>query len=101
VALAIVFLWDRWKAWRSTVGREPAIPWGGAIASFALFLVVVGPWWLRQLATFGSISPSSSNGKILFIRTVTEMNSIDTPATLQYLLDQGVGPLLARRAWGV
>ena len=75
-------------------------PWWGAIASFVLFLVVVGPWWLRQLAVFGSISPSSSNGKILFIRTVTEMNSIDTPATLQYFLGQGIGPLLASRILG-
>ena len=101
LALAIVFLWDRWRAWR--IDRRAAsrpIPWWGAVASFGLFLVAVGPWWLRQLSVFGTISPSSSNGKILFIRTVTEMNSIDTPATLQYFLGQGVGPLVASRILG-
>jgi hypothetical protein len=99
-ALGIVFLWDRWRAWRSHGELRPAIPWWAAFASFGLFLLAVGPWWLRQLAVFGTISPSSANGKILFIRTVTEMNSIDTPATLQYFLGQGVGPLVASRVWG-
>ena len=99
-ALALAFLWDRWRAWRSAGDRQAAMPWWGAIASLGLFFVAVGPWWLRQLSVFGTISPSSSNGKILFIRTVTEMNSIDTPATLQYFLGQGIGPLLASRLLG-
>ena len=28
----------------------------------------MGPWWIRQLAVFGSISPSTASGKVLFIR---------------------------------
>ena len=44
-------------------------------------LLVMGPWWIRQLAVFGSISPSTASGKVLFIRDIGEWNSITTPAT--------------------
>ena len=40
------------------------------------------PWLARQLAVFGSISPSSASGKVLFIRSIDEWNSITTPANL-------------------
>ncbi len=99
-ALAIAFAWDRWRAWRSGGSRRPAIPVWAAVACFALFLVVVAPWLARQLAVFGSISPSSASGKVLFIRSMQEWNSITTPADLEWLLGQGVGPLLASRIAG-
>jgi hypothetical protein len=103
LSLAIVFFWDRWRAWRERRAggdRRPVIGWGQAIACFALFLVVVSPWWARQLAVFGSISPSTSSGRILFIRTITDMNSVTTPATLQSFLGQGIGPLVESRVFG-
>ena len=49
----------------------------------------------RQLAVFGSLSPSTASGKVLFIRDIGEWNSITTPATLDHLLGMGIGPLLA------
>ena len=100
LALAIAFFWDRWRAWRSGSSRRPAIGWGQAVACAALFAVVVAPWWIRQLAVFGSISPSSASGRILWIRQITEMNSVTIPATPQTFLAQGLGPLLESRVFG-
>ena len=100
-ALALAFAWDRWAAWRSRGSRRPAIPVWAAVACFALFLVVVAPWLARQLAVFGSIAPSSASGKVLFIRSIEEWNSITTPANLEWLLSQGLGPLLASRIGGL
>ena len=84
-ALGVAFLWDRW--------RRRAIPWSAAFACVGLFILVMAPWWLRQLAVFGSLSPSTASGKVLFIRDIEEWNSITTPATLQHLLGMGIGPL--------
>ncbi len=98
--LGLAFLWDRWRAWRSGGARVPAIPAWTAVACFGLFLAVMAPWWWRQLETFGQLSPSTSSGKVLFIRSIEEWNSITTPATLDYLLGQGVGPLITSRVGG-
>jgi hypothetical protein len=100
-ALALAFGWDRWAARRSGGSRRPAIPAWAAVACFALFLAVVAPWLIRQLAVFGSISPSSGSGKVLFIRSIEEWNSIATPANLEWLLGQGIGPLVASRIGGL
>jgi len=66
-----------------------------------LFVVVMAPWIVRQLAVFGSISPSSASGKVLFIRSIEEWNSITIPATLDHLLGMGIGPLLLTRIGGL
>jgi 4-amino-4-deoxy-L-arabinose transferase-like glycosyltransferase len=100
-ALAIAFVWDRWRAWRSGGTRVPTIPLWSAIACFALFAAVMAPWIWRQLDVFGQISPSSASGKVFFIRSIQEWNSITTPASLDWLLGQGIGPLLASRIGGL
>jgi 4-amino-4-deoxy-L-arabinose transferase-like glycosyltransferase len=92
-ALGLAFLWDRW--------RRKAIPWSAAVACVGLFVLVMAPWWLRQLAVFGSISPSSASGKVFFIRDIGEWNSILTPATLDHLLGMGIGPFLLSRLGGL
>ena len=99
-ALGLAFLWDRWHAWRSGGIRPPAISFGAAVGCVAIFLLVMGPWWARQLAVFGSLSPSTASGKVLFIRDISEWNSITIPATLDHLLGQGIGPLVASRIGG-
>ena len=101
IALAVVFGWDRWMAWRSHGGRLPALSWTAAIVSLGLFVAVMAPWWARQLAVFGSISPTTATGKVFFLRDIAEWNSITTPATLGWLLEQGVGPLLDSRVGGL
>ena len=66
----------------------------------AVFLLVMAPWWARQLAVFGSLSPSTASGKVLFIRDIGEWNNISTPATLDHLLGMGIGPLIMTRIGG-
>lgn len=99
--LALAFLWDRWRAWRAGDSGRAVIPAWAAVACAALFAIVIAPWLLRQIAVFGSISPSSASGKVLFIRSIAEWNSITTPASLQHLLDMGVGPFLLTRLGGL
>ncbi len=104
ITLALAFAWDRWRAWRSRRSgdvRAPAIPWVEAVLALVAFFVLVGPWWLRQLAVFGQLSPSTASGKVLFIRSIEEWDSIDTPATLSWLLGQGIGPLIQSRVGGL
>jgi hypothetical protein len=104
-ALGLAFLWDRWRASRATrtggEARPAAIPLGAALACVGLFVLVMAPWWLRQLAVFGSISPSSTSGRVFFIRDMGEWNSITTPATLDHLLGMGIGPFLETRIGGL
>jgi hypothetical protein len=99
--LGLAFLYDRWRAWNSGGRRAPSIPLWSAAACFGLFVIVMAPWIARQLAVFGQISPSSASGKVFFIRTIAEWNSITTPATLDWLLGQGIGPLLLSRIGGL
>ena len=100
-AIGLLFLWDRWRAWRSKGGRIPKIPWRYAFACFGLFLIVMAPWYLRQLAVFGSLSPSSSSGRILLIQNYEQMNSVTSDTTLAGFLGQGIGPLLVSRILGL
>ena len=103
-ALGLAWVWDRWRATRDAQSGGPtrsAIPLAAAVGCVAVFALVIAPWWLRQLAVFGSISPSSASGKVFFIRDIGEWNSITTPATLDHLLGMGIGPLLATRVGGL
>ncbi len=102
--LGATFLWDRWRTFRpfGASPRRPArIPLAAALGCVALFALAVAPWYLRQLAVFGSLSPSTASGKVLFIRDIGEWNSITIPATLDHLLGMGWGPLLMTRAGGL
>jgi 4-amino-4-deoxy-L-arabinose transferase-like glycosyltransferase len=92
-ALGLAFLWDR--------AHRRAVPMAAAIGCVALFVLVMAPWWARQLEVFGSLSPSTASGKVLFIRDIGEWNSITTPATLDHLLGMGIGPLIATRIGGL
>jgi hypothetical protein len=103
VSLGIVFAWDRWRTWRDRRAggsRRPAIPFAAAVGAVALFALIMAPWWTRQLVVFGSLSPSTASGKVLFIRDIGEWNSITIPATLDHLLGMGIGPLIATRIGG-
>ena len=99
--LGLVFAWDRWRSLRSAGGQPPRISFAAAAGCVAVFVLVMAPWWARQLATFGSLSPSTGSGKVLFIRTIGEWNSITIPATLDHLLGMGIGPLLVTRIGGL
>ncbi len=81
--------------------RHRRIPWRWAGAGIGLFVLTVAPWYLRQLAVFGSLSPSTASGRVLYLRNIGEWNSITAPATLDHLLGMGLGPLLATRVGGL
>ena len=109
-ALGLAWIWDRWRVRRISrdsraddpgARARPVIPVAAAVACVGLFVLVMAPWWLRQLAVFGSISPSSTSGRVFFIRDISEWNSITTPATLDHLLGMGIGPFLATRVGGL
>jgi hypothetical protein len=104
VVLGAVFLWDRLRTRVAAAGspaRPARVPFGAALGAVALFAVSVAPWYLRQLAVFGTLSPSTASGKVLFIRDIGEWNSITTPASLDHLLGMGIGPLLLTRVGGL
>ena len=73
---------------------------GGGRRAWRSSSLVMAPWWARQLVVFGSLSPSTTSGKVLFIRDIGEWNSITTPATLDHLLGMGIGPLIMSRIGG-
>jgi hypothetical protein len=77
------------------------LSWTALAGAVGVFLLVMAPWWLRQLAVFGTLSPSMASGKVLFIRSIGEWDSIATPASLQHLLGMGAGPLVASRIGGL
>ena len=93
LVVLLAFAWDR------TRGRG-VIPASAAVGAVAAFVLVMAPWWIRQLAVFGTLSPSMASGKVLFIRSIGEWDSIATPATLEHLLGMGAGPLIASRVGG-
>ena len=110
-ALGFVFVWDRTRARRTQPldaggalvappPPKPVIPLWAALASVGVFALVMAPWWARQLLEFGTLSPSTASGKVLFIRDIGEWNSITTPATLDHLLGMGIVPLLMTRIGG-
>ncbi len=100
-AVGLAFAWDRSRSRRTGGSRQPAIPTWAAVACAGLFVLVVAPWLARQVAVFGTLSPSTASGKVLFIRNIGEWDSIATPATLQRLLGEGIGPLIASRVDGL
>jgi hypothetical protein len=107
--VGLVWLADRLRWWRGRRGRrswshvddrEP-IPILAGVLALALFAAVVAPWWARQLAVFGSISPTSTNGAALWLRNFQEWNSITAHPSLQTFLAQGPGPIIASRLAGL
>ena len=108
-AIGLVWFIDRVRWWRGRRGsgswvhvedRRP-MSFAAAVGCLALFLLVMGPWWVRQLSVFGSISPTSSSGAALWIRTISEWNSITVHPNLQQFLDQGLGTIVASRLDGL
>ena len=90
---------DRFRAWRG--GRPAHLSFAAAVGCAGLFFVVAGPWWLRQLAVFGSISPTASTGNALWLTDYRQWNSITADASLGAFLDQGIGGIVASRMVGL
>ncbi len=97
----LVFFLDRGRALLSRGTIKPAIPFLAAVACFGLYLLVMSPWWMRQIAVFGSISPTASSGSALWIRTMAEWNSLTAEPSLGKFLAQGIGPIVQTRVLGL
>ncbi len=95
IPFALAALWEMWP------GRTRQIGLIAAVGCAAAFAIVVAPWLYRQFEIFGSIAPSASNGRILWIAEYTELYSIGSPASPQTLLANGIGPFLAGRLGGL
>jgi hypothetical protein len=67
----------------------------------AMFGLAVGPWLVRQLSVFGSVSPSAADGRVLWLTDYGQLWSIGEPPTLAGLLAGGLDPLVASRLEGV
>ena len=108
-AVGLVWLGDRVRWWRarrggrgwSHVEDRPPISWFAGGLAVVGFLVVMGPWWARQLLTFGSISPTSASGAALWLRDISEWNSITAHPTLSSYLAQGLGTIAAHDLGGL
>jgi hypothetical protein len=81
-------------------GGSRPLPFGAALGCAALFLLVMAPWYARQLAVFGALSPSAASGRILWIRNYGELFSVTGDPSLASFLAQGWGPLVTSRIEG-
>lgn len=100
-AVALVFFIDRGRALLSRGRIKPVLPFVAAVGCFGLYLLVMAPWWSRQLAVFGSISPTASSGNALWIRTMAEWNSLTAEPSIDKFLAQGIGPIVQTRVLGL
>lgn len=98
-AVGLVFVIDRVRSRRS--GHPPALPVMAAVACFGLFLAVVGPWWVRQIAVFGSISPTASGGQALWLTDYRQWNSTTATTTFAAFMAQGWATILDTRLTGL
>ncbi|CAN5782953.1 hypothetical protein BH20CHL5_BH20CHL5_06610 [soil metagenome] len=106
VPFALAFLADlarrlrspRTGASRTYVSR---IGWRAALLCVGAFLLVTAPWWLRQWQEFGTLSPSSASGRILWITEYRELYSVSSETTLESFLGQGPEALLSSRLAGL
>jgi Dolichyl-phosphate-mannose-protein mannosyltransferase len=103
VPFALAFLLERWRTWRIGGGvfASGRIGWPAALGCVAAFAVVMAPWYIRQLAVFGSPLPSAATGRILWITEYDQLFSITGTPTIGTFLAQGLGPLLQSRVLGL
>lgn len=67
----------------------------------ALFVLTVSPWLFRQLEVFGSIVPSASSGRMLWLTDYQQFFSISSPPTPDAWWAQGLGGLVQSRVGGL
>jgi hypothetical protein len=89
------------ELWRALRGNKATLPWAAVVGCAALFLVAVAPWMYRQLDVFGSLFPSASSGRILWISDYSQLYSISSPVGPDTLVANGLGGFVASRIGGL
>jgi hypothetical protein len=78
--------------------REPRHPWlAGTALVLGGYLLVMGPWFLRNWQVFGAPLPGAG-ASTMFLTTYDDMFAYGRPLTLQSYLDWGWGEILASKA---
>jgi len=72
-------------------GREVVLSAAAVVGCVALFAIVMVPWLYRQVEVFGSLFPSASSGRVLWISDYSQLYSITSPTGPETLLADGVG----------
>ena len=85
----------RWRRGTDRWAPGNALGWGAASA--LAYLVVLAPWLLRNIATFGSALPSAG-GHTLWITGYNEQFSVGHDVTLDAYLAAGPGLILGSKA---
>jgi 4-amino-4-deoxy-L-arabinose transferase-like glycosyltransferase len=105
VIALLVFAATRYRAWRITrqqgwpeaqpaADKPPAaLPWSALVGLLALYLVVVVPWFLRNLLVAGAILPSGG-AKTVWLTTYNDFFSYGKDLSLQSYLAWGWGNIL-------
>jgi hypothetical protein len=101
LAVGLVWFIDRGRSLLSHGAIKPRLPFFAAVACFGIYVLIMAPWWSRQIAVFGSISPTASSGNALWIRNMDEWNSITIVPTIQRFLDQGWPAIIQTRVLGL
>ncbi len=82
-------------------GRERLLGIAAAAACASLFVIAVAPWLYRQLDVFGSLFPSASSGRLLWLTDYQQLFSFASPPTLGDWMGQGLGVLAQSRLGGL
>jgi hypothetical protein len=98
-AVGLVFVIDRVRAWRRA--ERPHISLAAVAGCIGLYLLIVVPWWYRQLSVFGSISPTASTGTALWLTDYRQWDSITADVSFAKFLDQGPAGIIGSRLGGL
>jgi Dolichyl-phosphate-mannose-protein mannosyltransferase len=83
-----------WSPWQPTTTGGATLGWGAASA--AAFLLVLAPWFARNIATFGAPLPSTG-GHTLWITSYNEQFSIGHEVSLATYLDWGFANIVGSK----
>ena len=95
VAVGLLFGFELLAAARAH--RPRRLAFSQVLVFGASALATVTPWLVRQWLTFGSLSPSGSSGRILWIREYSELFSADGPLSPAYLFSWSPDKLIGSR----
>ncbi len=96
VIALLIFAASRWRARQQkgdAADAPPALPWSALVGLFALYLLVMTPWFLRNLLVAGAIVPPGG-AKTIWLTTYNDFFSYGKDISLQSYLAWGWGNIL-------